>query len=100
MKLVELRNPPTILHNFLISLSSYRNSCLNSAVCPLNWSVLMSLVTGSLSMIWKSNACRTSTGAGQQPQHRPQRDSGKMQHDCSFVNEALYGLFSTFINQV
>lgn len=36
----------------------------------------MSSVTGSLSTIQRSSACRTSTGAGQQPQLRPQRDSG------------------------
>lgn len=36
----------------------------------------MSSVTGFLSTIQKSNVCRTSTGAGQQPQHRLQRDSG------------------------
>lgn len=59
-----------------IVMSFYRDSCWNSAVWPLNWSVLMSLDTGSLSMIQRSNGCRTSTGAGQQPPHRPQRDSG------------------------
>lgn len=47
----------------------------------------MSLVTGSLSTIQKSNACRTSTGAGQQPQHRPQRDSGMTHKRFSFVND-------------
>lgn len=79
----------------LISLSLLcRGSCSNSAVWHLSWSVSTSSVTASLLMIQRSNECKTSTGAGQQPRHRPQRGSGTTQRIQNQATSKLLNFMS------